>query len=345
MGECDPVSRAASEVHLGSAFAESVLGTPLTTADALAAVRTRVQARNALFLDTIERAVFAHGDSPYRPLLATAGYDLDRVRALVAERGVEETLRQLCRDGVYLTIEEFKGLEDTRRGGRSFRLGDQAFHNPLIVDGLPASSGGTRTGSVTSTISSSNLRMGAEHLALAVAAYGLEGRSMIVWLPQAHGASHWAVLALAAIGAPPGRMVYAASRSVPRRGTCAPLPAGGVGMGPGARNLSGQADLRRIWANRGDPRGLSWASVRRDHHTQFGSARGSRRQAGGRWSLIRDVYYAGRAADAREAIGYTQCRRAGLFLPGFHGVRARDVWLRHGLVRRDACVRRCGRGG
>src|SRR5574341_1685116 len=61
----------------------------------LAAIGRRVAARADSFLDTMERAVFAHPASPYRPLLAAAGHDLASVKALVGRLGIEGALRRL----------------------------------------------------------------------------------------------------------------------------------------------------------------------------------------------------------------------------------------------------------
>ncbi len=172
----------------------------MTLEIALAAIKARIADRADAFLDSLERTVLAHAGSPYRALLEGAGYDLPRLRALVAREGVEDTLRRLCRDGVYISIEEFKGIRDVRRGNRTFRFEPAAFNNPLIRHGLQVLSGGTRSGRIPTMISHTNHRMGIEHLAAALSAYEIAGRPVVVWLPQAHGASLWAVLALANLG-------------------------------------------------------------------------------------------------------------------------------------------------
>jgi hypothetical protein len=158
--------------------------------------------RHAGFLDTIERTIFAHRGSPYRPLLESAGYDLARIRSLVSEEGVEGTLHRLCQDGVYVSIEEFKGIKEVRRGKRTFRFDPSAFDNPLVHSGLQASSGGTRSAGVPTTISFAEHRMGIEHFAAALMAYGLVGRPVSVWATEGHGASLWAIAALAVLSTP-----------------------------------------------------------------------------------------------------------------------------------------------
>jgi len=184
-------------------YVPHLLGTPITWENVLADTRTRLTARADAFLDVAERAIYAQADSAYRVLLDAAGYDLARLRRLVHTRGVEETLQDLQRDGVYVTIEEFKGLREVQRGPRRWRFTEHNFRNPLVRAGLSAPSGGTRGPALWNTISVSNHRMGAQHLALALEAYGLRHRPVAVWVAKAHGAGLWAVLALAAMGNPP----------------------------------------------------------------------------------------------------------------------------------------------
>ncbi len=180
-----------------------VLGEPVTPAGALDAVRRRMAEREETFLRTVEHTVFANPASPYRELLAVAGYDLPRVRAVVAARGLEGALEELRDAGVYVTVHEFKGFSEARRGGRSFRWHPRLFDNPAVRWGLTATSGGTRSWGVPSTISASNHRMGAEHLALALSACGLDDAPMAVWMSHTQGASLFNVLRLAAMRRPP----------------------------------------------------------------------------------------------------------------------------------------------
>ncbi len=175
------------DFHRGILYARVFFRDRITAAGAIAAVRARLNSRPGTFLDTVEQAIFAHVGSPYRPLLDAAGYDLGRLRELVARTGVEATLRQLCRDGVYVSIEEFKGIRDARRGDRIFRFHEQDFHNPLVRSGFRTSSGGTRSGGLVSTTSATNHRVEAEHSAVALAAYGLGNAPAAVWFPEAAG--------------------------------------------------------------------------------------------------------------------------------------------------------------
>jgi len=167
----------------GVSYAREFLHSRITSADAMAAVRARLSSRASTFLETVERAIFAYPASPYRVLLEAAGYDFGRLRRLVAECGVEATLQRLCQDGVYVSIEEFKGIRGTQRGERTFRFQEQDFNNPLVR----ASSGGTRSRGIVSMASAADHRLQAEHCALALAAYGLQHAPVAVWFPEAAG--------------------------------------------------------------------------------------------------------------------------------------------------------------
>lgn len=171
----------------GLDYAGALFREPITSAGAAAAIRGRVANRAGMFLDTVERAIFAHTGSPYHPLLWAAGYDLSRIRTLVGQQGVDATLRRLADDGVYVTIEEFKGIHEARRGPRSFRFGPADFHNPLAQPGMRVSSGGTRSSGIVMTATTAMVRLTAEHLALTLAAHGLEGLPVAVWFTQTQG--------------------------------------------------------------------------------------------------------------------------------------------------------------
>ena len=124
-----PVLRRLRDVRLGFSYARELFREPITPSTAIAGVQARLVARDSAFVETVERAIFAYGESPYRPLLEAAGYDLSRIKSLVASEGVEATLRRLCQDGVYVSIEEFKGVREARRGDRIFRFNEQAFQD------------------------------------------------------------------------------------------------------------------------------------------------------------------------------------------------------------------------
>lgn len=188
-------------------------------------IRHRLSTRADAFLETVERAIFGHPHSPYRSLMEAAGHDFASVKALVGQLGVEGALQQLSSDGVYVTIEEFKGNRKAHRGNRAFSFKPEDFDNPLVRSGLSAASGGTRSNRIPTTISVEDHRMGVEHFAAALDAYGLAGRPVAVWVAHNHGASLWAASALTALRTPSmewftllkeGRMFYTLLNAVCR---------------------------------------------------------------------------------------------------------------------------------
>ena len=182
-----------------------MLRDPITSADAIAAVQARLANRTAMFVDTIERTVFACASSPYRALLQSAGYNFDRVKTLVAHAGIEVALRRLSDDGVYVAIEEFNGIREARRGDQTFRFDHEDFYNPLDRSGMPASSGGTRSQGIPTSIPVTTGRLNAEHTAVTWTAYGLDGLPVVVWYPESGDIGTATVLNAAARNAVPVR--------------------------------------------------------------------------------------------------------------------------------------------
>jgi len=128
-----------------AAFARGLRGfyaRPIGLAEARATVRRRLDEREANFLRVAESRIFAHPQSPYRPLFAAAGCSLGDLRALVRRHGLEPALAELHRAGVYVSFEEFKGRVPLVRGGRELPLRPSAFDNPLPENAFESSTGG-----------------------------------------------------------------------------------------------------------------------------------------------------------------------------------------------------------
>jgi hypothetical protein len=107
-------------------------------------LRRRFEGRGRDFLDLARRAVFDNPRSPYRTLLGAAGCEYGDLERLVTRRGLEEALRALLREGVYLTLDEFKGRRPVVRGSRSVaEAGPAALANPLTRPAWAAQTSGT----------------------------------------------------------------------------------------------------------------------------------------------------------------------------------------------------------
>ncbi|MFN0181265.1 MAG: hypothetical protein ACKVZ0_20860 [Gemmatimonadales bacterium] len=103
----------------------------------------RLQRREANFLDRMEHNVFANPRSPYRRLLDHAGCDLADVRELVSKQGLEGALRTLRDAGVYLSFEEFKGIQPVVRGSVHFTARSEDFDNPTFGRYYTMTTGGS----------------------------------------------------------------------------------------------------------------------------------------------------------------------------------------------------------
>jgi hypothetical protein len=154
-----------------------------TLEDARAYVRARMAAREAIFLEKLDRSIFGHARSPYLALFQAAGCERGDVERLMGEQGVEGTLAELRRAGIYVTFGEFKGLEPAIRGSRTFAFRDTDFDNPLIRPHYFARSGGTRGTPTRIRLDLDFIGQSAHHWALWFAANDWLHRPLLFWWP------------------------------------------------------------------------------------------------------------------------------------------------------------------
>jgi hypothetical protein len=88
----------------------------MSVAEAMAIVQERLSRREANFLAALDRGILGNPRSPYRALLDHAGLTTNDVRELLSREGLEGTLLELRRAGVYVSFEEFKGTKPIVRG-------------------------------------------------------------------------------------------------------------------------------------------------------------------------------------------------------------------------------------
>src|SRR5947209_1262804 len=118
------------------AFARVLGGLPrlvrrrMSVAEAMAIVQERLYSREANFLAVLDRGILANPRSPYRALLDRAGCAANDVRELLAREGLEGTLLELRRAGVYVSFEEFKGTTPIVRGSLTLDTTPADFDNP-----------------------------------------------------------------------------------------------------------------------------------------------------------------------------------------------------------------------
>jgi len=154
-----------------------------TLADAEAAIRARLASREDLFVQTARRLLFDYEYSPYRPLFDLAGCTFDDFRASVADRGIEATLEDLRRAGVYFTFEEYKGRSPVVRDGREIHVDEWQFDNPYLVHYFRSRTSGS-TGRATPTSTDlGHLERQTELRVALLAAHGALDYPFVIWRP------------------------------------------------------------------------------------------------------------------------------------------------------------------
>jgi hypothetical protein len=143
-----PVFGNLSNAWTGARFAAQLplyLRRPWTPEAARAELEARLRSRDSRFLEAARRLIFCHPGSPYLKLLRRAGCEYGDLAGLVRRDGIEGALDALFREGVYLTVEEFKGRRPVVRGGTTLSVTPESLRNPRSPVHLVLKSGGSRS--------------------------------------------------------------------------------------------------------------------------------------------------------------------------------------------------------
>jgi hypothetical protein len=168
-----------SEMRVGARFLRRLpvyLRYRLDVPAARAVLDRRLARREDDFLSLAQRAIYGSSRSPYRRLLALAGCEYGDLVRLVRQRGLEEALRALLRQGVYLTIDELKGRRPLVRSGVSIEMSSEDLQNPLVRADLLRYRSGSRGGQSPVPIGLEALRERSVNLCL-----GYHARSGLGW--------------------------------------------------------------------------------------------------------------------------------------------------------------------
>ena len=191
-----------ADLRKGARFLSQVpwfLRHPLTVEEARATLRRRLEHRESDFLALAKRAIYDYPPSPYRALLRLAGCAYGDLALLVRRDGVEGALGALLREGVYLTVDEFKGRRPLSRGGATIEVTGLGLRNPMSRPLIAGQTSGSRGTPAQVPMGLDFIRDLAVNECLHVAARGGLG-----WIP-----ARWTVptvpftLVSAASGAPP----------------------------------------------------------------------------------------------------------------------------------------------
>jgi hypothetical protein len=145
---------------------------PLQPDEARAILRRRLERREADFLHLARRAIFANRTSPYRLLLRQAGCELGDIERLVSQDGIEGALRILYRNGVYLTVDEFKGRRPATRGSAAITIDPRRLWNPLAAPCAWAATSGSRGDATQVPLGLASIRDRAVNIYLTLGARG-----------------------------------------------------------------------------------------------------------------------------------------------------------------------------
>src|SRR5438105_3608700 len=166
------------------------LRSTFTRDETVAWVKARLAEREESFLSTVSKCIFANPRSPYLSLLKWAGCEFGDIEQLVRSRGVEATLEELRKAGVYVAFEEFKGRKTLVRGSNTLNVDPDDFDNPYLVGYYTGSTSGSTGAGTRVSVDLEQLADMARLGLLTLDAYGVFGGPVLVWreiLPSPFG--------------------------------------------------------------------------------------------------------------------------------------------------------------
>ncbi len=186
----------------------SYLRNRITPEEALAAARDafkqRIADRGANFLRLMQTGIFGHAPSPYRPLLDARKITSADLTRWVEHDGVEPALVRLREEGIYFTVDEFKGKTEVVRGGIRFRTSEKMFDNPFLSAVYEVGSGATRSAGTRVRIDYDYLTQRSLYDAFILNIHGCLTAPIANWFPVFPGAPGInSSLRFARIGNPP----------------------------------------------------------------------------------------------------------------------------------------------
>jgi hypothetical protein len=168
-------------------------------------VLTRLRSRNRNFLELAKQSVYANPKSPYLGMLRQAGCEFADLERLVHRDGLEGTLSGLRAAGVYVTFEEFKGLEPIVRGGREIPAESEHFDNPHLTQYHTIGTGGSTGRSRRVLMDLDHLRARLPLIRLGEEVHGTFHMPSAFWFEIPPGNGLDSVLQRVPLGNPPER--------------------------------------------------------------------------------------------------------------------------------------------
>lgn len=151
-------------------------------------LRKRMARREDNFLELADRGIFNYPRSPYLPLLSAKKIKFDDVRSWIRRDGLEACLRILEQEGVYFTVDEFKGKTPVRRGSVTFLCDEKMFDNPYLSNCYEVRSGATRSAGTRIRIDFNYLHQRCLYDAFLLSLHGCLTAPVANWFPVFPGA-------------------------------------------------------------------------------------------------------------------------------------------------------------
>jgi len=164
----------------------------MTPEEALAkandSIRKRVMAREENFLSFVEKGIFQYACSPYLKLLERKRIQFNDLKTWVGKDGIERALRTLEYEGVYFTVDEFKGKVPVVRNDIEFWCQEGMFDNPFLSYVYEVRSGATRSAGTRVRIDFDYLHQRSLYDALFLNMHGCLKAPIANWFPIFPGA-------------------------------------------------------------------------------------------------------------------------------------------------------------
>jgi hypothetical protein len=180
--------KAIARIGTGSAgLFELALALPSFFRDTVTLERARDGIARALadrddrFLRFVQSRIYRVPQSPYLRLLRIAGCEFSDLETSVRRDGIETTMHQLARAGVYLDSGEFKGKRKVVRGTTSFRVSPSDFDPQERSSGILTQSSGSSNRPIASIATLERLAIWALYQCIFYAAHDLFSSSHAVY--------------------------------------------------------------------------------------------------------------------------------------------------------------------
>lgn len=169
-------------------FAKQRMSPDEAIALAKSSIKKRVATREENFLNFVEKGVFEYSRSPYLKLLEPKKIGFNDLKNWVSKEGIEGSLRLLESEGVYFTVDEFKGKVPVVRNGVEFWCQEGMFDNPFLSYVYEVRSGATRSAGTRVRIDFDYLHQRSLYDAMLLNIHGCLRAPIANWFPIFPGA-------------------------------------------------------------------------------------------------------------------------------------------------------------